>query len=247
MINKVIYKVKSYLKLHKEKKLLKKLNLEETNLIASIKDKNLTYLSRARLANIVYTINSTNESKVKGMFIEAGCALGGSSILISKLKSTNSVLNVFDVFGMIPSPTVEDTQDVHNRYKKIVEGKSSGLGGELYYGYENNLYDKVINSFKSFNVYPDKENVNLIEGLVQETMVITEPVVFAHIDVDWYDPVKTCLQQIWPNLVKGGSLILDDYHDWGGCRKATDEYFRNFVGEFSTDDSYGSMKITRIK
>jgi asparagine synthase (glutamine-hydrolysing) len=87
----------------------------------------------------------------------------------------------------------------------------------------------------------------LIEGLVQETMVITEPVVFAHIDVDWYDPVKTCLQQIWPNLVKGGSLILDDYHDWGGCRKATDEYFRNFVGEFSTDDSYGSMKITRIK
>ncbi len=87
----------------------------------------------------------------------------------------------------------------------------------------------------------------MIKGLVQETMNINEPVVFAHIDVDWYDSVKTCLQQIWPNLVIGGSLILDDYDCWGGRRKATDEYFRNFVGQFSMDDNFGSMKVTRIK
>ncbi|MCF8366081.1 MAG: TylF/MycF family methyltransferase [Bacteroidales bacterium] len=45
----------------------------------------------------------------------------------------------------------------------------------------------------------------------------------------------------------GGSLILDDYHSWGGCRKATDEFFRNFVGQFSMDDSFGSMKVLKVK
>ncbi len=106
-----------YLEFRKEKKLLKKLNSDEMNLILSINRKNLTYLSKGKLANIVYTINSINKQKVKGIFIETGCALGGSSILISKLKNTNSILNIFDVFGMIPPPTEEDTQDVYNSTK----------------------------------------------------------------------------------------------------------------------------------
>ncbi|MCF8366082.1 MAG: hypothetical protein K9H16_09885 [Bacteroidales bacterium] len=184
MLKKIIYKVKSFLKIRKEKELLKKLNADEMKLIISIKEKNLTYLSKSKLASIVYTINAIRESDLKGIYVEAGCALGGSTILISKLKNTNSVLNVFDVFGMIPSPTEEDTQDVHKRYRVIAEGKSSGLGGELYYGYEDNLYDKVISNLKSFEIDPENENIHLIKGLVQETMNINEPVVFAHIDVD---------------------------------------------------------------
>jgi asparagine synthase (glutamine-hydrolysing) len=55
-------------------------------------------------------------------------------------------------------------------------------------------------------------------------MVIEQPVAFAHIDVDWYEPVLTSLKRIFPHLVVGGSIILDDYHDWGGCRKATENF-----------------------
>ncbi len=62
----------------------------------------------------------------------------------------------------------------------------------------------------------------------------------------WYEPVMTCLMRVFPNLVVGGSIILDDYHDWGGCRKATDEYLRGVVGQFVLDDSTRSMKITRV-
>lgn len=87
--------------------------------------------------------------------------------------------------------------------------------------------------------------MSLVKGLVQETMKIDQPVAFAHIDVDWYDPVITCLERIFPNLVVGGSIILDDYHDWGGCRKATDEYLRRVAGQYVLDDSAGSMKITK--
>ena len=73
------------------------------------------------------------KSELSGVFIEAGCALGGSSILIATVKGKNRSLFVYDVFGMILSPIKEDTQDVHNRYKTIVKGESKGLGGDKYF------------------------------------------------------------------------------------------------------------------
>lgn len=49
-------------------------------------------------------------------------------------------------------------------------------------------------------------------------------VAFCHIDCDWYDPVKFCLEQVAPKLAPGGAVLLDDYHDYGGCQQATNEF-----------------------
>lgn len=247
MIKKTVKFLKKLSDEYKNRKLMSKLTPEERKLIEQIRKKKLTYLPKRKLTSLIYTCNEIKASNLSGIFIEAGCALGGSSILISKLKDPNSPFYIYDVFGMIPPPTQEDTQEVHKRYRTILEGKSSGIGGDKYYGYEENLYDVVLSNLRDFEINCQKESVTLIKGLVQDTMKINQPVVFAHIDVDWYDPVKTCLEQIFPNLVVGGSLILDDYHVWGGCRKATDEYLRKHVGQFSMDDSFGSMKITKLK
>lgn len=220
------------------------LNENERELISRLRKKKLTYLSDDKLTSICRTIVDLNSP---GIFIEAGCALGGSAILIATLKETECPLFIYDVFGMIPPPTKEDTENVHNRYKTILEGKSEGIDGDKYYGYENDLYEIVKSNLKSFGINCEQQSVSLIKGLVQDTMKIDQPVAFAHVDVDWYEPVLTCLQRIFPYLVVGGSIILDDYHDWGGCRKATDEYLREVTGQFVLDDSAGSMKITRIK
>ncbi len=55
---------------------------------------------------------------------------------------------------------------------------------------------------------------------------------FAHIDCDWYESVKVCLERIEPKLVGGGILIIDDYYTWSGCKKAVDSYFRYRRDEF---------------
>jgi hypothetical protein len=219
----------------------------DRDLIVTIKDKRLTYLSESKLASISDTCRDIESKGLGGAFVEAGCALGGSAILISLLKSKDRSLDVYDVFGLIPSPTEADTSDVHQRYKTIVEGKSAGIGGDKYYGYEENLLDKVKNSFSDFGIDIEAQNVRLIKGLLQDTMSIDGDVAFAHIDVDWYDPVKTSLERLFPNLVVGGSIILDDYYDWGGCRKAVDEYLRTIVGKVEIDGSAGSLKLTRIR
>jgi len=223
-----------------------RLSFNERELIHSIQALNMTYLSEEKLASIVGIIKSIEEAKTGGIFIEAGCALGGSTALIAKTKNKHTPLYVYDVFGVIPPPTEQDTEDVHERYKTIVSGASQGIGGDVYYGYQDNLYETVVKNLKHFSCDCQEDHIVLIKGLLQETMKINQPVAFAHVDVDWYEPVKFCLENIFPKLVIGGSIVFDDYHDWGGCRNAVDEYLRTVQGQFDVDD-IGSMKITRIR
>jgi len=245
----MLHLIKKYLKRRtgSQQSVLLELNLKERELISRIRSRKLTYLSDKRLTSIVRTCQSIEENNISGIFLEAGCALGGSAILITSLKRSDRPLFIYDVFGMIPPPTEEDTQDVHDRYRAIVEGKSQGIGGDKYYGYEENLYEIVQSNLESFGINCKEQSVSLIKGLVQDTLKIDQPVAFAHVDVDWYEPVMTCLRHVFPNLAVGGSIILDDYHDWGGCRKATDEYLRGVTGQFVLDDSFSSMKVTKVK
>jgi asparagine synthase (glutamine-hydrolysing) len=46
----------------------------------------------------------------------------------------------------------------------------------------------------------------------------------AHVDGDWYESTMTCLERIFPRVVPGGRIVIDDYYAWSGCRTAVDEY-----------------------
>ncbi|MBD0331347.1 MAG: class I SAM-dependent methyltransferase [Chitinophagaceae bacterium] len=197
-----------------------------TNPIAfKIKSRKLTYLSFDALKNIQEVIYEVERSKVPGCFIETGCALGGSTIVIGRAKSKKRQLKVYDVFGMIPPPTEKDGEDVQKRYEVISSGEAKGINGDLYYGYKKDLKNVVINNLEKFGLDLEKDNIELIQGLYEETLSAKEPVAFAHIDCDWYSSVMTCLREIEPHLAKHGVIIIDDYYAWSGCKTAVDEYF----------------------
>lgn len=150
--------------------------------IRKIKEKNLTYLTDKKLASIAETCTEIESRKIPGIFIEAGCALGGSSILIGSVKNQERILNIYDVFGMIPPPSDNDTEDVHERFEIISQGRSAGIGNNKYYGYENDLLNIVKNNFREFDIDPEKNNISFIKGLLQDTMHFNQPIAFAHID-----------------------------------------------------------------
>ncbi len=127
-----------------------------------------------------------------------------------------------------------------------MRGESKGINGDTYYGYEKDLLAIVKRKLSSFGIEPQRDHVELIQGLLQERLTVEEPVAFAHVDVDWYEPVMACLQRIVPRLAVGGALILDDYNDWSGCRKAADEYFAQTSPSLRMENRRGSMTITRV-
>lgn len=194
--------------------------------IKNVHNQQLSYLGWAALYDLYAATKQIRKDKVPGSLIEAGCALGGSALVIASSKACETDFLVYDTFEMIPPPNQEDGQDAQNRYKQIAAGEAQGVRGEGdYYGYIPNLLEKIRDSFASFGFPVEKNNIHLVKGLFQDTMQIQEPVSFAHLDCDWYESVITCLTRIEPHLSPGGILVIDDYFDWSGCKKAVDEYF----------------------
>jgi hypothetical protein len=204
----------------------------QEHIVDRVIQEKLTYLEREALLELVELVISNDRNKIEGMIIETGCALGGSAIAMAASKKKSRNLAVYDVFGMIPPPSEKDDQDVHERYQTITSGSSQGIGNDKYYGYETDLYNKVTQAFLQFGMTPEQENIRLIQGLFEDTLKISTPVSLAHIDCDWYESVMTCLQRIEPQLVSKGTLVIDDYYAWSGCRKAVDDYFEERRTEF---------------
>lgn len=206
----------------------------------------LTYLAEPKLASLLNLAREMERRGEPGTFAEAGCALGGSAIALTATKATARPLLVYDVFGMIPAPGELDGEDVHERYEIISSGRSRGINGNRYYGYEEDLHAKVAGSFAEMGFPVERNSVSLIKGLLQDTLTDDRPVCLAHIDVDWYDPVMVCLERIVPRLTPHGAIVLDDYLEWSGCQRATDDYFDR-VGrdDFTFDESAGHLVIRR--
>jgi Macrocin-O-methyltransferase (TylF) len=203
-------------------------------IVAEVREKKLTYLPVAALNDLFEAASTAERDKRPGVFIEAGCALGGSAIVLTKAKDPRRPLFVHDVFGMIPPPSDEDGVDVHERYEKIKSGRAAGIGGNPYYGYETDLIDKVRETFTTFELPVATNAVTLVKGLFQDTLTGDEPVALAHIDGDWYESVLTCLLRIGPRLTSSGVMVIDDYFYWSGCRKAVDEFLADHPGEYRT-------------
>ncbi len=200
--------------------------------VKSVLAASLTYLEESALRDLHAQAARVEAEGIEGIILEAGCALGGSAIVITDAKSPSRPLRLYDVFGLIPSPTERDGRDIHERYHVIRSGKSGGIGGNKYYGYEENLYDLVIQNFLHHG-YPIEENcVQLVKGLYQDTLNIDESVALAHIDCDWYESVMTCLERIVPRLSRGGCLVIDDYDAWSGCKDAVNEFFHNKADDY---------------
>jgi len=194
--------------------------------INKVKEEKLTYLSTKALYQLVESVIFIEHKGLKGAFIETGCGLGGSSIAITSAKSSQRVFFIYDIFGIIPPPSEKDGVAVEERYELIKSGEVEGIDGKLYYGYQKDLYRQVVQKFSDFQIDIEKNHVSLVKGLYQDTLKVDFPVALAHIDCDYYEAVLLSLQQIEPQLVSQGSLIIDDYYDWPGCQRAVDEYFR---------------------
>ncbi len=200
------------------------------HVIGAVQEEHLSYLGEPGLRTLATTVEAIEADGIEGLIIEAGTALGGSAITMAAAKSTARRMKVYDVFGMIPAPGENDGEDVHRRYATIVKGSSKGIGGETYYGYRDDLLAEVTESFNRHGLPIADNNVELIQGLFEDTIALDEPVALAHLDGDWYASTMTCLTRIAPRLSVGGRFVIDDYDTWSGCRAAVDEYFAGRSG-----------------
>lgn len=189
-----------------------------------IRDRKITLVSRKKLRRLAQAIFVAKSAGQQGSYIEAGVALGGTAVMIARLKPRDASLELYDVFGLIPPPSRNDAADALERYEVIANGQAKGIDGDIYYGYLPDVKQTVIANLQHSGVDLERDRVELVEGVFEKTLHPRNAVSFAHIDCDWYDSVVTCIERIWPRLAGGGVMLFDDYRSYEGCRKAVDEF-----------------------
>ena len=148
---------------------------------------------------------------VPGDIVECGVYNGGSSALIAAVCCTHSSARrhiwLFDSFEGLPPPTEKD-------------GDKAKVCGWWCHGdleLVSRVYDKLC---------IPRELVHVVKGWFYETFPQVEvgDIALLHIDADWYDSVKLCLERFYDQVSPGGYVVIDDYGHWEGCRRAVDEF-----------------------
>lgn len=123
----------------------------------------------------------------------------------------------FDIFDKFPETNFKEDKEMRNKF--IEEAGDSSISVDQL---SDVLEKKGIN-----------RNVELVEGNIINTIpryLIDNPqlkISLLNLDVDIYEPSKTVLEYLYPRIVRGGILILDDYGVFPGETKAVDDYFKD--------------------
>ena len=87
-----------------------------------------------------------------------------------------------------------------------------------------------------------ENKVNIIKGLFEETVPKSKDqiwkIALLHLDGDWYESTKVCIETLYDKVEKGGYIVVDDYGHWKGCKQAIDEFFkkRNITSKLNKVD-----------
>jgi O-methyltransferase len=217
-------------------------------MVRKVRARGLTYLSNARLISLARHVDAIIASQPEPVLMEFGVALGGSAILMTHAlnHAGKGLFLGYDMFGMIPAPSQSDEEDARMRYAEIAAGRSLGIKGKGYYGYEPDLLSKVRSSFSEFGLQQD-DRYRLIAGDFRETFVSPPSQIdLMHIDCDWHDSVVFCLEAARKYLREGGYIIVDDYNDYKGCKTAVDAFVSRHAAEFSLIADQPHAVIRRI-
>lgn len=230
-IYKIITKSSRYIRENKKESSSEKISsvnndftIFENNVISKVKD--LTMTSPERIVSLIRAIEYININHIEGDIVECGVWKGGSIgaclLTLIKLNNYDNKIWLYDTFEGMNEPTNFDL-DINGNLALDRMQNEDVEHSWLWAKAELDIVKENINSYE----YP-KENINYIKGIVEKTLLtnqIPNQIALLRLDTDWYESTKIELEILYPRLVSGGVLIIDDYGHWGGCRKAVDEYF----------------------
>jgi O-methyltransferase len=179
------------------------------------KHKGMSMLAVPAFYNIYSTLEHIARNGIPGDLVECGCFLGGSTAFIWEacvhLGIDDRRLFVFDTFDGFPP------------------GETDAFRGRTF-GPEDFIPDGT-NFRAAFDEYTrdviPADRVRVVPGMVEQTLPPIEfgELAFVRLDTDFYASTRAELETLYPRLVAGGVLIIDDYGSFDGARRATDEYF----------------------
>ena len=156
---------------------------------------------------------------IPGALVDCGTWNGGSTALLAAGDPKRHVW-AFDSFQGLPAPSERDAG------RPIGDEEAALYVGECY-GSEEMLRAAVTR-------FVPAERLHVRPGWFEDTLpdaaVDIGPIAVLHCDSDWYDSVTMTLEALYPSIVRGGFIVIDDYGAVPGAGQATRD-FKARVGD----------------
>lgn len=178
-----------------------------------------------RMYGLYSAVNHLVRLEVPGHFVECGVWQGGSAMMMAcalMQKSQQRQIWLYDTFAGMTEPTDADLDFAGQAAAKKWQSKQVGDGNQ----WCRAGLELVRKNMASTDYVEDL--IRYVEGPVERTLLenIPDQIALLRLDTDWYESTKVELEVLYPRLVVGGVLIVDDYGHWQGARRAVDEYFQ---------------------
>lgn len=195
-----------------------------------IKDtQQFTLTSPERISALVNAVNYIVENNIEGDIVECGVWKGGSSmaamLALKENKDETRSVYLYDTYEGMSEPTEAD-KSLSGASAFQLLNESDKQNSKSVWCYSS--LDEVKDNISKVN-YPENK-IHFVKGKVEDTIpgVIPEKIAILRLDTDWYESTKHELIHLYPRLVSGGVLIIDDYGHWEGAKRAVDEYIKEF-------------------
>ncbi len=208
-----------------------------------------TMLSNERLVACVDAAAYVSRKKIPGAVVECGVWRGGAvlAMVMSLVAAgdTERDIYLFDTFEGMTEPGDVDV----SLYDKPALDSWREFEGEgrkawdYWFNKETFNLDDVKGLIHSSGYPP--ERIHFVVGRVEDTIPEGAPdeIAVLRLDTDWYQSTKHEMEHLYPRVVKGGVLMVDDYGHWDGSRRAVDEFFAGGGPLLSRIDYAGRIAV----
>ena len=189
--------------------------------------KGLSMTSPIAQWEFIQAIRTVEGRKIPGDLVECGVWRGGNLVIAGLLRKQlgfDRQIWAYDTFAGMTPPTEADFKpgdeelDVRRKFEQL---EREGRNDWCYASEEDVL--------RNFEARVGTRAIRTVKGPVEETLReprnLPDRIAILRLDTDFYESTKAELETLYPRLSPGGVLIVDDYGEWAGARKALDEYF----------------------
>jgi hypothetical protein len=187
-----------------------------------------TMTGPARLQALVDAVRYCVAREIPGAFAECGVWRGGSILAmiltLQRLGAADRDLWLYDTFAGMTEPTERDVSPLEAPALETWRASSGRPYPELFSPEDFNE-DAVRRTLEATGY--DPRRLHLVAGPVERTLPERAPerLALLRLDTDWYESTRAEMEHLYPRLVTGGVLIVDDWGHWDGARRAVEEHF----------------------
>lgn len=195
-------------------------------------------------------VEHIRSSSIEGAIVESGVWRGGNIALCAlTLLASDDVsrdLYLFDSFDWSwPDLTQWDTKHGQGTAAERNAALEQRRNAPREWLDAQGVSEAKVGDFILGTGYP-AERIHTIKGLVQDTIPDHAPdkIALLRLDTDLYESTYHELAHLYPRLVSGGVLLIDDYPTERGCVRAVEQYFseagsRPFLSRVHTQGRIG--------